>query len=68
MKFDYWIKRSPKFVLEQSAWCARIIREWIEAYGKEKAGEMILESPWVDPADTLFATAWEDGRAREDVR
>ena len=56
--FNYWVKNSPKFVLEQSQWCARIIRDWVEAYGQETAARMIAENVWVEPANTLFGEAF----------
>ncbi len=52
-----WLS-SPDFVLEQSRWCARLLNDWISTYGREKAKSMIRSAVWVDPAKSIFATAW----------
>ncbi len=57
-QFGYWVDNSPAFVLEQSAWAARLIETWIDTFGKEATARMIREAEWVDPAASLLAAAW----------
>jgi len=67
LSFQYWVKQSPSFVLEQSAWCARIIEDWTKCFGEATAEKMVRESEWVEPAHTLFATSWTERRRTEGV-
>ncbi len=56
--FGYWLERSPKFVLERAEWSARLIADWTKAFGKERAAEMVSETTWVEPVESLLRTAW----------
>lgn len=56
--FDWSLEHTPQSILSMSGFAAQIIQEWKERYGIVEAKRMVMSTDWIEPAKSLFATAW----------